>query len=228
MQKRTKGGTRLSVILSIVVLALVTVVIAAPFILKAKASPQKGMIERTVSAEPEYPFYDIREAKASEVGDRMVSYRQSAGKSASEVADIRDAFVRGEEQLRSRVPTLQVEYNTGLQIPEVIGPDPTAGRAFLTQSSTRRRSEILLDFLRQNKALIGATDAQIGDLNVFADYMNPAGNMGFVELEQNINGIPVFQGVIKAGFSRDAEMVRVINNFAPAVDYNSLSSSFGD
>ena len=41
-------------------------------------------------------------------------------------------------------------------------------------------------------------------------------------------GIPVFRGEVKAGFTRNGEMIRVINNFAPGLDYSSLSTEFGD
>src|SRR5690606_25730394 len=47
-------------------------------------------------------------------------------------------------------------------------------------------------------------------------------------LEQLVNGIPVFRGELKAGFTPDGRIVRVINNLAPGLDYGSLSVDFGD
>ena len=81
-------------------------------------------------------------------------------------------------------------------------------------------------FLSENTDLVGATGAQIDDLKVVADYTNPDGNLSFVELDQEINGIPVFRGEVKAGFTKRGEMIRVINNFAPGLDYGSLSTDF--
>ena len=52
--------------------------------------------------------------------------------------------------------------------------------------------------------------------------------MSFVELDQEISGIPVFRGEVKAGFDPNGEMIRVINNFAPGLDYGSLSTDFGN
>ena len=54
------------------------------------------------------------------------------------------------------------------------------------------------------------------------------GNLSFVVLEQTINGIPVSRGEVKAGFTKKGEMIRVINNLAPGLDYGSLSTDFDD
>jgi hypothetical protein len=105
------------------------------------------------------------------------------------------------------------------------------GRSFLTGPTARaggKHSDQLISFLKENSSLIGGTDAQIGSLKVAADYTDPNGALSFVELDQEINGIPVFRGEVKAGFTADGEMIRVINNFAPGLDYNSLSTDFGD
>ena len=41
-----------------------------------------------------------------------------------------------------------------------------------------------------------------------ADYANPAGNMAWVEFEQRINGLPVFHGLIRGGFTAKGELAR--------------------
>ena len=69
--------------------------------------------------------------------------------------------------------------------------------------------------------------AQINRLEKVADYTNPDGNLSFVQFEQKINSIPVFRGEIKAGFTKKNELIRVINNLAPSLDYNSISKDFG-
>jgi Zn-dependent metalloprotease len=105
------------------------------------------------------------------------------------------------------------------------------GKSFLTGPTARagaKHSDYLISFLKENSSLIGGTDSQIGSLKVAADYTNPDGVLSFVELNQEINGIPVFRGEVKAGFTADGELIRVINNFAPGLDYNSLSTDFGD
>src|SRR5207237_9312745 len=42
--------------------------------------------------------------------------------------------------------------------------------------------------------------------------------------EQKINSITVFRGEVKAGFTRKNEIVRVINNLAPNLDYAKLQT----
>lgn len=227
MSKRSKASARRSLLICLFVLGLITAIIVVPYNYGTKAAGGSGIVRRTVSHEDAYPFYDIRMQDKREVENLLAGFRSAAGKNASTIADIRDAFVQGENELRTRVPLLKTEYNETLRIPEIIGPDPTAGPAFLSGRTSARRSESLLNFIRDNNSLFGIDAARMGQqLSVFADYMNPAGNMGFVEIEQSINGIPVFQGTIKAGFSRYGEMVRVVNNFAPGLDSDSVTSDF--
>ena len=69
---------------------------------------------------------------------------------------------------------------------------------------------------------------QISELETTADYTNPNGVLSFVHLAQNIDGIPVFRGEVKAGFTKRGEMFRVINNLAPALDHQNLNPDFGN
>ena len=230
MQKRSKAEARRGILLCLFILGLITAVIVVPYQF-GSAAAQKGLYTRTVSAEPGLPNYDIRRDKQDSSIDFMEVARNSIGKNAVAVADVRDAFVRGEEHLKASVPTLRIDYNDDIRIPEIIGPDVLKGRAFLTSATTAagtKHAGVLIDFLKQNNDLIGASTSQIDGLRVFADYTNPDGNLSWVELDQEINGIPVFRGEIKAGFTKQGELIRVINNFAPGLDYGSLSQAFGD
>lgn len=173
-----------------------------------------------------FPNYDIRTDKRSY--GKIAEFRSNSLMSASMVADIREAQAKGEEKLRTSVPTLKVEYNSDLRIPEVIAPDVARGRNFLTRGGSGKRSDLLIGFLRHNRELIGLNDQQISDLVVAADYTNPDGNLSYVELDQEINGVPVFRGEVKAGFTRSGEIIRVINNLAPGVGASPVSSDFGE
>ena len=212
------------VFLSLLVLAVITAVFTVPFSMRSEAAHNAQ--DATTSHDPALPNYDIRTDKSAY--QIITDYRSSAGRSSSSIADLRDGMVRGEASLKQRVPTLKLVYNDDIRIPEVIGPDVKQGRAFLTRPSNVRRSDILKNFLTENAELVGARDSQINELKVAADYTNPAGNLSFVELNQEINGIPVFRGEIKAGFAPSGAMARVINNFAPGLDYASLPTDFGD
>jgi len=141
-----------------------------------------------------------------------------------EIADLRDKFVEGEKKLKAKVPTLFVGYDDAMKVPEVIAPDPKMGKAFLTPPGQEKRSEKLRGFLRENADLTGLNSTQIENLKIASDYKNPEDDLGIAELEQDIDGIPVFGGVVKAGFTKNHEIVRIINNLAPGLDSSSVST----
>jgi len=211
------------------VLGLVTAVVVLPYQFGSAAS-EKGLSKGTSSQEPDLPNYDIRTDQKSEaVQNYFAATRGSLNQNAAVVADIRENFVRGEDALRTRLPHVKFEYNEDIRIPEVITPDVWQSKIeYLSSSSETKRSEILRNFLKENNQLVGISDQQANDLRVTADYTNPDGYMSFAHLEQDINGIPVFRGEVKAGFTKDGRIIRVINNLAPGLNYESLSTDFGD
>ncbi len=182
----------------------------------SKADQRSGAIEN----------YDVRNDKTQ--AETLLAFRQEAKKNAVEIADLHDKFVAAETALRRKVPTLKVEYNDDLRIPEVIAPDVKKGRAFLSSPSKTKHSDVLLNFIQQNNDLLGLSEKQTYQLKLAADYTNPDGNLSFAQFNQTINDIPVFRGEVKAGFSKDGEMIRVINNLAPDLSYGDLSDDFGD
>lgn len=227
MQKRQFAEGRKSLLALILMAGVAASLIAVPYFFKSKASGGKGLFSRTVSDDGMPKMYDIREDKARQ--DEIESFRTSAGRSLVDVENFRDGFKQGEERLKAQVPTLKVEYNNDIRIPEVISPD--MGKTlpgFLTAPSDKKRVDILKDFLIENDSLIGVSPADIAGLKTTADYTNPAGNISYVSLEQSINGIPVFRGEVKTGFTQDNKMIRIINNLAPGINSGNVSSEFGD
>ncbi len=227
MHKKLDAGARNPLLLCLGILGLMLsalVIVPQQF----RPSAGNGLVERTQSLEERLgKMYDIREDK--QAAETLLGFRQSARKDAAAVADFRDSFVRGEEALKQRVPHAKVEYNTDIRIPEVITPDVYRETIeFLSQPSSEKRSEILRGFIKQNNQLIGIDDQQADQLKVSADYTNPDGNLSYAHLDQVINGVPVFRGEIKAGFTKDGRIIRVINNMAPGLDYESLSTDFGN
>lgn len=207
---------------------LIAAVFTLPVFFAAEASDKggEGLVVQTQSHREDLPNYDIRMQKSDY--QKIATLRDSQNVQASKVADVRDSFVRGEEKLRQRIPSLKIEYNFDIRIPEVIAPDPHQGKTFLTSVNSGKRSDALIRFLKQNETLIGASGDQVDQLKVFSDYSNPEGELSWVELNQDINGIPVFRGEVKAGFTKNGEIIRVVNNFAPGLDYAQLSTDFGD
>src|SRR4029450_1005847 len=230
MQNSSLSGTRRGLLFTLLILGIVTVLIVVPAQFRPAAGVKagEGLFTRTTTADPALPNYDIRtEEKNAQTADYFAAARQTVGKDAVAVADVRDGFVRGENALRSRLPDVKFEYNTDIRIPEVITPDVwKKSIEWLSSASTAKRSDILRNFVRENTELVGMTGAQVNALKVTADYTNPDGNLSYAHLEQRINDVPVFRGEVKAGFTQDRRITRVINNLAPGLDYGSLSTDF--
>jgi hypothetical protein len=202
----------------------ISILALTPAILKTSAGSAKSANSEAQSNK--FGDYDIRTDKKA--SGRIAEIRGRASKNASEVMDLRDGFARGEEKLRGRVRNLKVEYNSDLKIPEVITPNPGRGREFLTPPGQEKRSEKLKGFLRNNPELTGVSAEQVSLLKLSADYKNPENEFALAEFEQEIDGVPVFRGSVKAGFTKDNEIIRIINNLAAGLDYNNISRDFGD
>ncbi|MDQ4121911.1 MAG: M36 family metallopeptidase [Acidobacteriota bacterium] len=222
MKKSISAENRHSLLIALTFLGLVATIAFLPSIFGSGA----GKAQKTPKIISTLENYDIRTDKNA--ADTLLSFRQTASRDAVIIADSRDKFVAGENQLRRSVPTLKIEYNKELGNPGLISPDVLQGRAFLTAPSSAKRSEILRDFLQDNNHLFGMTGEQISNLKVTADYTNPDGELSFASLEQFIDEIPVFRSEIRAGFNKQGAMFRVVNNSTPEIDYNNLSREFGD
>ncbi len=218
------AGPRRGVLLTLLILGVITALVVLPSSqFRSTATTGKGLIERT-SVEEGIPDFDIRTSK--EHADTRMDFRQAA-QSAVSTADLRDGFVRGEEKLREKVPTLVVDYSETTGVPELIAPDPLKGPAVLTPP-TRDRVGTLRNFIRQNNSLIGVSNDQIDGLDVQTDFVNKVGGIGMVILEQRINSIPVFRGELAGHFTNKGELFRMTSNLATGVDYYSVSKDFGD
>lgn len=100
-------------------------------------------------------------------------------------------------------------------------------KSVLGERRGRSRVTVLKDFIARRSDLFGLDEIQTRGLQTTADYTNPDGKLSFVSLTQSIGGIPVFQGEVKAGFKKNGEMFRVVNNLAPNIEYRELSKEFG-
>ena len=130
--------------------------------------------------------------------------------------------------IKQRVSDVSLERHSIFPVPEIVSVGGGQQEDYLSGISNDSSETILRAFLKREQDLFGVTEDQIERLNKTADYTNPAGNLSYVTVEQTINGIPVFQGELKAAFSSRNEIVRVVNNLAPHLVYNTLSTDFGD
>ena len=181
---------------------------------------------QTAASKEGLPNFDIRQDGSVEA---LAQFRNASGRGLDSVQEIRESIVSGADELRSRLPEVGVEYNDLLGNAEVISPSVwTDEPEMLSRPDGKERPDALRSFIRENKALFGVTDTQADSLKQQANYTNPDGNLSFVNLEQEINGIPVFAAEVKAGFDRNGRMIRVINGLAPGLSYAALSTDFGD
>jgi hypothetical protein len=159
MQNSFLRGTRRGLLVTLFALGIVTALtLVASQFHSGAVSKGEGLFTRTTSADPALQNFDIRTGKGDYIQDYFAAARQSVGKDAIAVADVRDGFVRGEDSLRSRIPTVKFEYNTDIRIPEVITPDVwKKSIEWLSGPSTIKRADILRNFIRENNDLVGMT-----------------------------------------------------------------------
>ncbi|HKP72434.1 MAG TPA: M36 family metallopeptidase, partial [Pyrinomonadaceae bacterium] len=125
-----------------------------------------------------------------------------------------------QESLAQRVPGLRVEYNETLRVPEVVDVN-----GLTLAAATGSTEETVRGFVSENAAAYGLTRSQAAKLKKFSDYTNPAGNLSFVELEQEINGVPVFQGYVRGILSADGRLVRTTGLLAPGLNSASVDTT---
>ncbi|MBE7515606.1 MAG: VCBS repeat-containing protein [Chloracidobacterium sp.] len=228
MQRNFSKERRSGLLLCLLILGIFAALAVLPSYFRSSAGSRVGLFHRTSSLDEGIPkMWDIRQSKEDQ--NKLVELRQRAGTSDALVSDVRARFKDGESALRQRMPTVKVEYNEDIRIPEVISPDVYRDRIeWLSAPSNAKGADILRNFVKENNNLIGVTSQQVDELVTTADYTNPDGNLSFANLEQRINNIPVFRGEVKAGFTRDGRIIRVINNLAPGINYGSVSTDFGD
>ncbi len=172
-------------------------------------------------------IYDIRADKSDATQEIVEKFNRESSKDFSTVsAKRKDVRLTADELKLSK--NWNIEFNNDLRNVGLIASEVGTGASFLTAASREKKPEILRRFLKENSALFGLDETQIGELETTADYTNPNGILSFVHLVQKISGIPVFQGEVKAGFTKRGEMFRVINKLAPFLDYQTLKADFGD
>jgi Fungalysin metallopeptidase (M36)./FG-GAP repeat. len=179
----------------------------------------------TVSHVAGLEFYDIRLDKSDAAAQSREQYRQKVGSDGARAGRLQEMILNGEYELSRRVPDVSVDYNPELNIAHIVGTDVLKTKSFLTEptsNSREARESLVRGFLVQNRQLYGLTAEQVGELRTFANYTNPAGNLSYVEMAQEINGIPVFMGELRAVISRDGALARTVNNLVPGLNYESL------
>ncbi len=196
--------------------ALSTALLATVVALSAHTGAQSG---RQTAVPDAYPNFDIRTDRAFAPDgylDRVASQTPIA---ASDLLgrDRIDAIARLVGQ-----GTVDVTVASELGTLEVISA--TRDAAFLRGASSDRVNT-LRGFIAEHSAALALAPDQIDALEVVADYVNPSGNLAWTELEQRLNGLPVFRGYIRGAFTPDGALVRTTGQLAPGLIASSLASA---
>ena len=143
------------------------------------------------ASQERYPNFDIRRETPKEMSEYMEKH--AAVRNANLVASMVDARAQAFAQLGASGKRLAVVNSETLGSVEVLGIE---GRGVLAEA-TADRVGTMQAFLAGYAGAYGLSTQQLAELELVADYVNPAGNMAWVEFEQRLNGLPVFQGSIR-------------------------------
>lgn len=158
--------------------------------------------------------YDIRD----EERDRQAVMARRGLQNATTQEDrskLGETMKVAQGRLVKQKSNLDVEWNKKVGAPEIVCV--LSAQEKLTGRSSNNRSDIVRQFIADNHDLYGLTLDDVAQLKTTADYTNPRGNISWVELEQQINGIPVFQGNLRAGLTKDGELIRTTGLLVPGL-----------
>lgn len=172
--------------------------------------------------------YDIRIDKSSAAQNSIDEILSNSNFSRLDIANYEKATTNAAESFRKFNPTVSIEFDHALKIPEIISPSDKVNPLFSTGQNEGDRSKALFSFINSNAAFFGITENQISSLLIASNYDNPDKNLSFVHLRQYFKTIPVFQAELKAGFTKNGEIVRIINNLAPNIVDERLNDEFGN
>jgi hypothetical protein len=134
--------------------------------------------------------------------------------------ELKQSMAAAQSSLAARLPGLKVQYSDTAAVPELVSID---GPGALANFSNNGNEATLRGFLNENAAMFGITFDQAAELAKVSDYANPAGNLSFVELQQEVNGIPIFQGYVRGIFASDGRLMRTTGVLASGAP-NSLET----
>jgi subtilisin-like proprotein convertase family protein len=168
------------------------------------------------AATEEDRYFDLR--LSPEKSDSAALQRLRAATPAARVrtAQAQAAMREAESALRREVPGLQILASAETGGPEVVGV--ARGHRVLTAPSNASREQIARGFIERNAALYGLNRQQAAQLKLDADYVNPTGNLGWVRLAHEINGLPVFRSEVQLAITPAGEIARTVGQLAAAID----------
>src|SRR4030095_15122919 len=141
---------------------------------------------------------------------------RNAARHGNKHADIVQDLLHARKAFKDATPDVDIEVDETTQTPEIVR---ARGAARLARKARQSDSgeKTVRDFLTRNARLYGLTQRQVAKLKKVSDYKNPAGDLSFVELKQEIDGIPVFQGELRAALDADGNVIQTVSNLVPGL-----------
>jgi hypothetical protein len=163
--------------------------------------------------------YDVRRDESAQAVATRTTLRGRQRTQASEIriAGVTAGMKEAHGRLAARTENLRVQKNPQMDVPEVLDAD--GGAAGLNRPSRQRREAVVRSFVTENAALFGLSASQAANLKTVTDTINPGGNLAWVELQQTVRDIPVFQGAIRAAVRKDGAIARTTGTLAAGLDY---------
>lgn len=156
--------------------------------------------------------YDIRDDATR--ADVIESYRHK--QRGETVREKREAMRAAADRVKREVPGLAIEFSEHTGAPETVAI--ARGRQKLTPKSREPHEHVARSFIQRNADLYGLSAREAAQLRKRADYANPSGNLAWVELKQELNGLPIFRGEVRFALTPDGEIAHSTGNLVPALE----------
>lgn len=164
---------------------------------------------------PSLENYDIRLTDEKTAVTEIERHRAEHGLQGTEALDVDQQMQSARQGFFDAVPAFHVLDSVETGAPEVIGV--ARGAVRLTAPSDDPREAIARRFAEENSWLFGLSPAQAAELKIDADYTNPAGNISWVRLKQQIGGLDVFRGFVTFALTPAGEIARTTGQLAAGV-----------
>jgi uncharacterized repeat protein (TIGR01451 family) len=158
--------------------------------------------------------YDIRVNGGARLSALINHYVPGAAQSMTNAAQAKATTMRaGLARLRAVAPGADATFSSLTGAAEVVR---SRQGALTAPAPGRPGAAIVLDFLRTHRAVYGLSDAQISALRVRGESVSRASGLRMVRLDQEVDGLTVFQSDSRFILDRDGRLVRSVGQLMPA------------
>jgi hypothetical protein len=191
-----------------------------------RAAPSTGKETRgQITGSKAIENFDIRDRRSKEAVLMFERRMEKLSlKQKQKNAGFKLAMASAREKNAGSVEGLAVTYSDRTNTPEVVGAKAN-GRRFLTPPSSEPLENVVRSFMNEKNDLFGMSPKQVAGLRKTAEYTNPNGNLSWVRMEQEWNGMKVFGGEMVAAFTSDGALVRTVGELTPGPNEQDLATT---